>query len=69
MRYTGNSRKNRWNGNVTTNKCDVRLTSEENSMLNELANKNQVSRSDVVRRALRDFYNFNTTEEDEETND
>lgn len=53
----------RWSGNFTSNKCDVRLTSEENSMLNELADRNEVSRSDVMRRALRDLYRFNSDDE------
>lgn len=50
----------RWSGTFTSSKCDVRLTPEENSMLNELADKNEVSRSDVMRRALHDLYLFNT---------
>ena len=54
----------RWSGTFTSSKCDVRLTPEENSMLNELANKNEVSRSDVMRRALRDLYLFNTDKEE-----
>lgn len=45
---------------VFTNKCDVRLTKEENSMLNQLAERNDVSRSDVMRKALKDFFKFNT---------
>lgn len=44
-------------------KCDVRLTAEENSMLNHLAELNEVSRSDVVRRAIKDFYKFNREDE------
>lgn len=54
----------RWSGTFTSSKCDVRLTPEENSMLNELASRNDVSRSDVMRRALRDLYLFNTDKED-----
>lgn len=54
----------RWSGTFTSSKCDVRLTPEENSMLNELASRNDVSRSDVMRRALRDLYLFNTDKEE-----
>lgn len=68
MSYGGKPMKRpgrpRWSGTFTSSKCDVRLTPEENSMLNELAAKNDVSRSDVVRRALRDFYIFNTDKEE-----
>ena len=42
-----------------TGKCDVRLSAEENNMLDILAERNNVSRSDVVRKAIRDFYKFN----------
>jgi predicted HicB family RNase H-like nuclease len=44
-------------------KCDVRLSSEEDSILNALASRNNVSRSDVMRKALRDFWKFNSDEE------
>lgn len=54
----------RWSGTFTSSKCDVRLTPEENSMLNELANKNEVSRSDVMRKALKELYIFNTGKEE-----
>lgn len=54
----------RWSGTFTSSKCDVRLTPEENSMLNELANRNDVSRSDVMRRALKELYIFNTDKEE-----
>lgn len=53
----------RWSGEFNSGKCDVRLTSEENSMLNELADRNDVSRSDVMRKALRDLYKFNSDDE------
>jgi hypothetical protein len=43
-------------------KCDVRLTAEENNMLDSLASRNGVSRSDVMRRALADFFKFNSEE-------
>ena len=45
-------------------KCDVRLSKEEDAMLDDLANRNNVSRSDVMRKALRDFARFNGCEED-----
>ena len=41
-------------------KCDVRLTAEEDLMLTRLAEKNEVTRSDIMRRALRDFVKFNS---------
>lgn len=40
-------------------KCDVRLTAEEDFALSRLAEKNEVTRSDVMRRALRDYLKFN----------
>lgn len=43
-------------------KCDVRLSAEEDTMLDKLSNNNGVTRSDVMRRALRDFYKFNSGE-------
>lgn len=55
----------RWSGEYE-NKCDVRLSAEENDALNKLAEKNEVSRSDVMRRALRDFVMFNSEEYDKE---
>lgn len=47
-----------------TGKCDVRLSAEEDSMLNRLSETNGVTRSDVMRRALRDFWKFNSGEEE-----
>ena len=44
---------------VYTGKCDVRLTAAENSALDRLAERNDVSRSEIVRKALRDFIRFN----------
>ena len=41
-------------------KCDVRLTKDEDAMLNHLADLNEVTRSEVLRKALVDFYRFNT---------
>lgn len=49
----------RWNGERDS-KCDVRLNAEENDMLNELAERNEVTRSTIMRKALKDFYKFNT---------
>lgn len=45
-----------------TGKCDVRLSAEENNMLDILAERNRVSRSDVMRKALKDFWKFNSGE-------
>lgn len=39
-------------------KCDVRLNPYEDRTLDKLARKYGVSRSDVMRRALRDFSKF-----------
>ena len=47
---------------IKSAKCDVRLTREENRMLNQLADSNGESRGSVMRKALRDFYKFNTEE-------
>lgn len=41
-------------------KCDVRLDKQELSMLSQLAERNDVTRSDIMRKALRDYYLFNT---------
>ena len=41
-------------------KCDVRLDKQELNMLSQLAERNDVTRSDVMRKALRDYYKFNT---------
>jgi hypothetical protein len=50
---------------IYTGKCDVRLTTEENNLLNKIAGRNGVSRSDVVRRALYDFFKFNSCDDDD----
>ena len=47
---------------VYTGKCDVRLSSEEDSALSRLAERNGVSRSDIMRKALRDFVRWNEEE-------
>lgn len=52
----------RWSGERVS-KCDVRLNNEERRMLEELAERNEVSNSDIMRRALRDLYRFNSREE------
>lgn len=39
-------------------KCDVRLSAKENMMLNELASNNDVTRSDIVRQAIRFFHRW-----------
>ena len=41
-------------------KCDVRLNKEESAMLDHLSELNEVSRSDVMRKALKELYKFNT---------
>ncbi len=54
----GSSNKGKFYG-----KCDVRLTRQEDLELSRLAEKNGVTRSEVMRKALRDFVKFNTDEE------
>jgi hypothetical protein len=49
---------------VFTGKCDVRLTKEKDMELTRLAERNGVSRSDVMRRALDDFLKFNSMDEE-----
>lgn len=46
--------------NVYSGKCDVRLDKQELEMLDHLSGLNGVTKSDVMRRALRDYYRFNT---------
>ena len=45
-------------------KCDVRLNKEESAMLDHLSELNEVSRSDVMRKALKELYKFNTDMEE-----
>ena len=45
-------------------KCDVRLNKEESAMLDRLSELNEVSRSDVMRKALKELYKFNTDKEE-----
>jgi predicted transcriptional regulator len=47
-----------------TRKCDVRLTDEQDTKLSELASQNGVSRGEIVRKAIEDFWKFNTNEEE-----
>ena len=46
-------------------KCDIRLTSEQNNKLNELASQNSVSRGEIMRKALDDFYRWNKSNEED----
>lgn len=57
-------RKPKKNSHNYSGKCDVRLDKKEDSMLNHLAELNGVTRSDVMRRALRDYFKFNTGEDE-----
>lgn len=41
-------------------KCDVRLSSKELQMLHELADTNDVTKSDIMRQALRFFHRWCT---------
>lgn len=65
MKYDGNDRgglkrPKQYNEKRSySGKCDIRLSASEDSMLNELASRNSVSRSEVMRKALKDFYKFN----------
>lgn len=43
-------------------KCDVRLSAEEDNMLSRLAGKYETTRSEVIRKALRDFVRYNMEE-------
>lgn len=47
-------------GKFQSSKCDVRLTAKEESMLRELSERNNVTKSTIMRKALRDFYLFNS---------
>lgn len=50
-------------GQQYSGKCDVRLSAKESSMLDILAERNNVTRSEVMRKALYDFWKFNSDEE------
>lgn len=43
-------------------KCDVRLSAQEDLELSRLAEKNGVTRSEIMRKALKDFLAFNNEE-------
>lgn len=43
-------------------KCDIRLNSDENAVLDKMADRYEVSRSDIMRRALRDYAKFTMEE-------
>lgn len=49
---------------VYDTKVDVRITAAENKMLNELSEKHGETRSTIMRKALSDFYKFNTEKGD-----
>lgn len=44
-------------------KCDVRLSKQEDLDLTRLAERNGVTRSEIMRKALKDFVRFNSGEE------
>ena len=44
---------------VYTGKCDVRLDAVQDAALSRLAERNNVSRSTIMRKALADFVKFN----------
>lgn len=52
--------------NVYDTKVDVRISAKEDRMLNELAERHDESRSTIMRKALRDFYKFNTEDREED---
>lgn len=60
-RYEKRRGRPRWS-NVYEGKCDIRLDKEELEMLQELTDRNETTKSSVMRKALRDFYKFNTEE-------
>lgn len=64
MSYGRESRRQGRNRGSYSGKCDVRLTKKEDDMLNILSDRNGVTRSTIMRKALRDFYKFNTDKED-----
>ena len=50
--------------NLYDTKVDVRISAKEDRMLNELATTHGESRSTIMRKALNDFYKFNTQDEE-----
>ena len=51
--------------NLYDTKVDVRITAAENKMLNELSERHGETRSTIMRKALTDFYKFNTEDRKE----
>lgn len=51
--------------NLYDTKVDVRISAKEDRMLNELSANHGVSRSTIMRKALNDFYKFNTLDEED----
>lgn len=51
---------------VRIGKCDVRLDENEESMLNHLVDVSGDTRSGVMRKALKDYYNYNVDAGEEE---
>ena len=49
--------------NYYDTKVDVRITADEDKMLNELSAQHGETRSTIMRKALKDFYKFNTEKE------
>lgn len=47
---------------VYRGKCDVRLSKQDDFDLTRLAERYETSRSEVLRKALRDFVKFNSEE-------
>ena len=52
--------------NLYDTKVDVRISAKEDRMINELSRRYGETRSNIMRKALNDFYKFNT--QDEENN-
>ena len=53
MKTKENTLKNLFDGSVKPAKCDVRLSEDEMSMLEKLADIEEVTKSDIMRKALR----------------
>ena len=51
-------------GQTYHGKCDVRLTKEYDNMLNRLADRYGISRSDVMRTALKELADYNGLKDD-----
>ena len=45
-------------GDVFPYKCDVRLSDSENSMLEHIADNDDITKSEVMRKALRHLFNL-----------